>query len=57
MIQLLDDAVHWQRGEAGKLQFNPAALDLVGVLSRILVEELRSSLKTPHDIAFIKESM
>ena len=51
MIQLLDDVLLIGKAEAGKLQFNPAALDLVE-FCRDLVEELRSSLKTPHNIAF-----
>jgi PAS domain S-box-containing protein len=51
MVQLLNDVLFIGKVEAGKLKFQPVALDLVA-LCRNLVEELQSNAKSQQAIAF-----
>jgi signal transduction histidine kinase len=48
---LLDDVLLIGKAEAGKMEFKPAALDLVEFCHN-LVEELRNNFKGPHTITF-----
>ncbi len=51
LTQLVSDVLVISKAEAGKLEFNPAPLDLVAFCSE-LVEELQVSTKTQHTINF-----
>jgi signal transduction histidine kinase len=52
LTQLISDVLLLNKAEAGKLDFNPAALNLVA-FCRELVEELQLTLKTQHSISFL----
>lgn len=51
LTQLVSDVLLISKAEAGKLEFNPAPLDLVVFCSE-LVEELQLATKTEHNINF-----
>jgi signal transduction histidine kinase len=54
MIDLLDGVLIIGKAEAGKLEFNPAPLDLVQ-FCRDLVEEMQLIAGTQHEITFVSQ--
>jgi signal transduction histidine kinase len=51
LTQLVSDVLVLNKAEAGKLEFNPALIDLVTFCGE-LVEELQLTIKTEHNINF-----